>query len=540
MSIFSIGLSGLNAARNALYVASNNISNVNTPGYNREVVMLSEKGAGRGVQVADIQRQFNRYVAQQLNAANSRTSGLEAYHGQVSQIDNLLADQDAGLAPLMQNFFSAVGDLAAHPSDPAARQGVVGNANTLAAQFRSFDRYLSDMTDGVNGQLHDQVTQINNLTGQIAHMNRQVALAKAKVGKAPNSLLNQRDHLVAELARHVDINATVQDNGTYNISIGNGQPLVSGNRHFKLETLRSDADPTRIAIGYHDSGGNLIELTDETFSGGTLGGLLKFRDQSLIPTRNKLGQLAASFAAGINQVQTAGVDIEGNAGQAMFAVGQPRVYSNARNTGTASMSASFGDISQLTSSDYTLQVTDAATGTFKVTRIGTRQSFTATLDAGNQLHLAGVTLTVANPAQLADGDTFELQPTRAAAGGMDNLIQDGSLIAAASTSGGSGNNENALALEKLQRQDLVGGAATVSQAYASLVGDVGNQTSTVQVNLKAQQGLSDQLTKVQQSQSGVSLDEEAANLIRYQHYYQANAQVIQAGASILDTILRLR
>ena len=114
------------------------------------------------------------------------------------------------------------------------------------------------------------------------------------------------------------------------------------------------------------------------------------------------------------------------------------------------------------------------------------------------------------------------------------------LLQASCQGGGSGDNENALALQDLQEGLLVGGGATLSGAYASMVGDVGNRTNIVQVNLDAQQGLTEQLEAVQQSDSGVNLDEEAANLIRYQQFYQANAKVIQTGSTIMDAVLGLR
>jgi flagellar hook-associated protein 1 FlgK len=540
VSIFSIGLSGLNAASAAFNTASNNISNVYTPGYNRQVVELGELPAARGVKVQGIQRQFDSYIAQQLNSANSKTSALDAYQTQVSQIDNLLADQDSGLAPLMQKFFSSVSDLASTPSDPAARQGVIGSADTLSAQFRSFDSYLSDMATGLDGQLHDEVTQINNTAKQISNLNTQIALAKAKQGEAPSSLLDQRDQLVADLSKRVDVRVSTQDSGSYNVSFGNGQPLVSGGKQFDLETMPSSVDPSRTSIGYRDASGNLIEMQDSTFSGGTLGGLLTFRDETLNPTRNKLGQLAVSFAEGINTQHRAGVDLNGDAGGDMFAIGQPLVYANARNTGTASMSVAFdpANAGQLTASDYDVRY-DASSSSFRITRTDTGESTTATLNA-NQLSFGGVTVTVSNPANLADGDRFQVQPTRIAASGFQNIIADPAKLAAADAAGGTGNNRNALALQALQSQSLVGGTASFNQAYASLVGDVGNRTNIVQVNLKAQQSLSEQLTDVQQSQSGVNLDEEAANLVRYQQYYQANAKVIQTGSTILDAILGLR
>lgn len=539
MSIFSIGLSGLNAAQNALITTSNNISNVDTPGYNRELVMLGEGGATGGVKVNDIQRQFDSYVATQLNAANSKSSALSAYQVQISQIDNLLADQDAGLAPLMQKFFSALGDLASTPSDPAAREGVIGTADMLSAQFRAFDSYLQDMGAGIDGQLHDEVTQINNTAAQIANLNREIALAKAKQGEAPNSLLNQRDQLVADLSKRMDVTLTVQQGGTYNISIGNGQPLVAGTRSFELEAVTSSVDPTRTVIGYHDSAGNLVELKENTITGGSLGGLLSFRSETLDKTRDQLGQLAVSFANAFNEQHQQGVDLNGDTGEAMFALGQPRAFSNANNKGEASLSAVFGGSNPLTSSHFDLKVSDAEAGEFEITQHDTGKTITVTLDENNQLDFGGVLVTVDDPDGLRDGDRFQVQPTRAAAGGMENLIHDSAAIAAGA-SNGSGDNENALALQQLQNKSLVGGKATFNQAYASMVGDVGNRTNIVQVNLDAQEGLSEQLRAVQQSQSGVNLDEEAANLIRYQQYYQANAKVIQVGATIIDALLGLR
>jgi flagellar hook-associated protein 1 FlgK len=138
------------------------------------------------------------------------------------------------------------------------------------------------------------------------------------------------------------------------------------------------------------------------------------------------------------------------------------------------------------------------------------------LQAGDTITVDGVSFTLTG--QAADGDriTFGSYPET------------------------SGDNRNALAMQNLQDAELVGGEATFSQTYASLVSVVGNQTNVAKVNLAAQQGLAEQLTAVQQSKSGVNLNEEAANLIRYQQFFQANAQVIQTGSTILDTILGLR
>ncbi|MCE8019865.1 flagellar hook-associated protein FlgK [Halomonas sp. MCCC 1A11036] len=640
--LFSVGLSGLNAAQNALNTTGNNISNVYTPGYNRELTIFGQSRADAGVQVNDIQRQYNQYVASQLNAATSASSALRTYENQISQIDNLLADREAGLAPLMQNFFSSLEDLAGAPSDPAARQGLLGTADTLTAQFRAFDSYLQDMQEGINGQIRDEVTQINNMTEQLATLNREIALARARSGEAPNSLLNQRDHLVHELSERMDIRLNIQDGKSYNISLPNGQPLVSGTNHYRLEAMDSPHDPQRTVLGYRDSSGNLVSLPENTIQGGTLGGLMTFRAETLDKTQNQIGQLAVSLAVGFNEQHRQGIDLNGEQGEDFFGIGQPQAYSNERNSGGVEVvEASFdtANIDKLRATDYTVRFTG---GEPQVIRKDNGQAVPADeidWDAGSStLSFGGITLEFSGTP--ADGDRFEVQPVRRAAANFEALISDLDKIAAGDPTGeggsalhsfkssgdldvsglsvtsgafsnskeyqlevdsdgtlsltpaatirvngevfdasteelaagdtividgitftlgelpeegetatltvtqniiaATGDNRNALALQDLQNKALVGGRATVSQAYAGMISDVGNRTNIVQVNLDARQGLTDQLKAVQQSESGVNLDEEAANLIRYQQFYMANAKVIDTASTLFDTILGLR
>lgn len=551
-TIFSIGLSGLNAAQNALNTTSNNISNVYTPGYNRELTILGQSRADAGVQVNATQRQFNQFVASQLNASISASSALKTYEGQISQIDNLLADRDAGLAPLMQNFFSSLQDLAGAPSDPAARQGLLGTANTLTAQFRAFDGYLQDMQEGVNGQIKDEVLQINNMTEQLATLNREIALARARSGEAPNSLLNQRDHLVAELSERMDIRLEIQDGKSYNISLPNGQPLVSGTNHYRLEAMDAPNDPQRTVLGYRDSGGSLVALPENTIKGGTLGGLMTFRAETLDKTQNQIGQLAVSLAVGFNEQHRLGLDLDGNQGSDFFSIGQPRAYSFPRNTsGEEVTEATFdaANIDKLRATDYTVHFDSA--GEPQVIRKDNNQAVPVDEISWDNdvLSFGGITLTFSGPPN--PGDRYEVQPVRRVAANFESQISELDKIAAAQPlnpeddpadwiMSGTGDNRNALALQNLQSKALVGGRATFSQAYGGIVSDVGNQTNIVKVNLDARQGLTDQLKAVQQSESGVNLDEEAANLIRFQQFYMANARVIDTASTVFDTILGLR
>ena len=367
MSIYSIGVSGLNAAQNALRTTSNNISNVYTPGYNREVPQLANNGVSGGVRVTDIQRQFNQFVADQLNDSVGNTRSLEAYQKEVSQINNLLADREAGLSPLMQNFFSSIQDLAAGPADPATRQGVLGTSDIMTSQFRAFDGYLKDMQDGVNGQIRDEVIQVNNLTEQLAGLNGDISKARASQGSEPNGLLDQRDYVIQQINERMDVRLNIQDGKTYNLSLPNGQQLVTGGSVFKLHAVDSTTDPQRTVVAYQDSqraNASVIQIDEDLITGGTLGGLMTFRSETLDKTQNQIGQLAASMVIGFNDQHRLGRDLNGDQGGNFFDISQPIAFANDRNSGTAEItSAEFDEpnIAQLQATDYEVRVT--ATGT---------------------------------------------------------------------------------------------------------------------------------------------------------------------------------
>lgn len=552
MSLYSIGLSGLRAAQNALSTSSNNITNVYTDGYSRQLTLLGESGSegslGTGVSVDGIQRQYNQYISTQLNQADSRQSALETYDTQISQIDDLLADSDSGLNSLMQDFFSSLEDLSGSPADSAAREGVLGTAQSLVAQFKSYDNYLSDMQDGVNSQVGDVVSQVNDLSDQIADLNKQITLARARTGEEPNSLLDQRDKLVSDMSQLVDVDVTVQDGSTYQVSLSNGLPLVAGNKSYDLAAVTDEEDPSRVTIGYRNAVGAVKQIDESVIQGGELGGLLSFRSETLDGAQNKLGQLAVTLAGSFNAMQEQGFDLDGDAGESFFSMGSPGVQSNTSNSGDAVMSIRYtgddavadGDTrsyADVTADDYRL--TYQADGSYQLENLTSGDVSTISPNADGDLVFGGVSITPSGTP--AEGDAFLVQPTRNAAQGLEIAFTDTSLFAAAgSASGGTGDNANALNLLDLQNQKLVSGKATFNGAYASLVSDVGNQTSITEANLATQEGLRDQLYAYQQADSGVNLDEEYANLMKYQQYYTANAKVIDAGTSVLDTILGLR
>lgn len=434
-SMFYTGLSGLNAAQAALVTTGHNTANVNTPGYNRQTAQIASAGGantpgvgffGNGAKVVDVSRSYDQFLTSQLNQAQSANQSLTTYSTQISQIDNLLANQTAGLAPQLQTLFSHVQAVANNPADPSARQQLISSSQALANQFRSMDQYLTGLNANVNDQVSGSVDQINTYAQQIASLNKQVALiGTTSGGQAPNDLLDQRDQLVSDLGQLVGTKVMVQDGGQFNVYMGNGQALVLGDQATRLAAVSSAGDPGRIAVATVNAAGKTVEMQDSLLSGGSLGGLLQFRSETLAPAQNALGRMALSLADTFNAQQKLGMDLNGAMGTDFFSQASPGVIPNGKNTGGGTLVPAFSDVSQLTPSDYRVDVTGAAS--FTVTRLSDNTLVQADSTTGAY---DGVKLTLDGAA--VAGDSFLLQPTRNGASDLTVQISDPAKVAAAS------------------------------------------------------------------------------------------------------------
>jgi len=633
IGIFGSGVSALNAAQIGLSITEHNIANVNTPGFNRQEVVLGTRlpqanGAGfigQGVNVNSVKRIYNEFLSNQVMQGQAQASQLETYANQIGQINNLLADPDAGLSPAVQGFFSAVNDVAGSPESPAARQVMLGSAQSLVSRFQSLNQRMSDINSGINGQITSSVTTINSYAQQIASMNKNIVLAQAAFnGQPPNDLLDQRDQLISQLNQETKATVVKQGDGSFNVFIGAGQSLVVGEQAMTLQAVQSLSDLSRIEVAY-GSGANITRLQQNSFQGGNLGGLIAFRSESLDVEQNALGRVAMVLADTFNQQHKLGQDLNGTLGGNLFVQPVPVVNTNAANIGTATVSASVVSSSALTGSDYSLRFNGGTA--YTLTRLSDN---TVTAFATLPQTVDGLTITTT--AGAVTGDSYTIRPTVNGARDIAVAISDPSKIAASvpirtnaslanigsgRISGGTVNailpvnanlqqpvsivfdsppttftvtgvgipgtpvagvaytagsdityngwtmqitgapaagdtftvanntnatadNRNALLLASLQTKNTVAGGTTSYQgAYAQLVSQVGNKTRELETISLAQTSMVNQLIQTQQSVSGVNLDEEAANLMRYQRAYQAAGKAIQIAGTLFDTLLSL-
>lgn len=645
-NILSVGQSALAAAQIGLSVTGHNIANASTPGYSRQVVLQNaihgqDTGfgfVGKGTEVAGVQRVYSDILGRQVASAQTAKSQLDSYYAQISQVNNMLADPTAGLSPALQDFFKSVQDAASDPDLAASRQSLLSSAQTLAARFQSLDAQLNEISQGVNDQIVTSTGVINVYAKQISQLNDAIEKAlRNGDGSAPNDLLDQRDQAVAELSKEVKV-SVVKQAGSYDVYVGNGQPLVVGTRAYNLTTAVSPTDPARVEIAYEGSAG-MVRFSDSSFGGGKLAGLFEFRANTLDQTANALGRVAIVLGSAFNAQHRLGQDQNGALGGDFFKVAKPDVTASTANGGTGTASAAIVDAGLLSTSNYRLQVTAAAVqadplavpptaavpAQYKITRLSDGKEFN-----GSQASVDGVAFSLNG--EVREGDNFLVRPTinGASASGFAVAITDKSQIAVAAPirSGAGADNRgtgsisagtvdratpsnpdlrqsvtikftspttfdvigigaglpatglaytpgadiryngwtvqiagapadgdsftvgsntnsaidtrNALALGELQTALTVDHGTTSFQgAYSQLVNLIGNKTRELEVTSKAAGELFTQARNAQQSESGVNLDEEAANLMRYQQAYQAAGKLMQTASDLFEVLLSL-
>ncbi|WP_333903478.1 flagellar hook-associated protein FlgK [Achromobacter insolitus] len=556
MNMYKLALGGLNAAQAGLATTSHNINNATTVGYNRQRVMVSTAGAqatsngyiGRGVQVDTVVRSYDSFLYKQLVGAQGSGAQLQAQFDQVSQINNLFADRTVGIAPGLTNFFTSMNTVASKPADPAARQDLLGKANSLATQIRSAYSEMQNQRLGLNAQITTTVDQVNSYLTRIDDLNQQISLAVGKAGGSPpNDLLDQRDQAVMELNQLVGI-TTYEQGDKISISLANGgQALLSGNSIYPLQAVSSSSDTSRTVVAYTLPAGSgktvAVELNDAEVTGGKLGGLLQFRASSLDVMQNQLGQMAVGLALSFNEQHKQGLDQSGKPGTDFFGISSPQGVPNAGNKSNAQISGQFTDLNNINAKDYEIsfdgsnyRVLRLPEGTQVYNGPATGAPPSATLDLQAEM---GVTLTIDAPPQA--GDKWSLSPTRDAARDLQVLITDPDKIAAADAEGGDSNGKNALKLAQLQTTKVLGhGTMNITEMFSQVVNTVGVQTAQIKTAATAQANLITQKTAAQQAVSGVNLNEEYVSLSLYQEQYQASARIIDVASTMFDTLLGLR
>jgi flagellar hook-associated protein 1 FlgK len=548
--ILSIAQSGLHAAQAGINTTGQNIANVSTPGYSRQVVEQQPSpsvqygltSVGQGTNVTGINRIYSEFLALQANTARTTSSQLATQSAEMQPINNLLTDSSSGLSTAVLDFFNKLQDLSSKPSDTATRQTVISASQNLVARFNDAQKQLTNVNGGLNIQIKDSVAKINEAASQIASLNQQIAVSQtSRGGSNVNGLLDQRDQVVANLSKQVKLTVNEQD-GNYNVMIGNGVPLVLAFNTYKLETVASKTDPTRLNVSYTPNGGAEVDVTD-VLLGGSLGGIVDFRKNILNPTQNTIGQIILAITSDINAVNRNGLKASGVQGTNIFTQPASLATPYKTNTGTGGISIAITNTNLLTNSDYILEKTGAG-DSYKLTRVSDGADVYSN-SALATITNAGFSLSISAGA-VSTGDQFLLRPTYSGANNysVTATINDlatagaGATQASPAVAPAPGDNSNVLAMLSKQTALVMGGGlSTYQDTLGGLISTVGNKSAELKATSAYAEQWQQSSSVAMENYSGINLEEEAANLLRYQQAYQASGTVLQMARQMFDSIL---
>jgi flagellar hook-associated protein 1 len=444
-------LSGLIADQGALAATTNNVANVNTPGYSREEpvlvasdpVVLEPLTFGTGVTLENIQSITDPVLESQIQQQTQAQSQYSTLASALEQTQTNFSSTAGDIGTAISNFFASINQLSTNASDLSLRQGVLTAAGNLASAFNTTANNLTEQQGSLDLSVVQQVSQINQLSQQIAQLNGQISNLQ-NLDQNAGTFVDQRQQAIDQLSSLVDVSVIPADN-SLTLTTANGAPLVTGEQSYQLTTQANSA-------GLHEVYSEGNNITSQITS-GQLGGTLQARDQEIPAIQSQLDTLAAGIANSVNAVQTTGYDLNGN-----LATNEPLFNAPPANT------------------------TGAA---------------------------ASLSVAITDPSQIA-----------------------------ASSDGTEGSNGNAEAMYALSTGTSIDGQSPTDY-YSGIVFNVGNDASNASAEQTASAGVLQQLNDQLGSVSGVSLNEEAANMVQYQDAYQASAQVITTINDMMYAVIQM-
>lgn len=444
-----VALHSLLTQQGALRATTDNIANMNTPGYTRRRPVIVEEYpayesgilVGRGASLDSIESIRDRVLDLRISAETQHQSATDAFISSMRGVEVLFTDGDDSLGGRVQAFFDSLDRLSTSPADLSLRQAVLTSAANVAQSFNDTAAKLQSEHGQIDLSVAQKVDEINRLAESIADINQQIA-AKNTLGQEAGPLEDQRTELLCQLSSKIDVSVTDTPDG-WTISTIRGNPLVVAGSPYALTTsLAPAALATQVLAGTDN-------ITADV-SGGELGGLLQARDQEIAGLSTCLDQFAFTLGSALNTAHQAGFDLNGAPGSTLFTI-----------------------------------------------------SPTATGAADS------IRLNVTDPQKLSSSST-------------------------------SSSTDNANLLNMLTARDsgIVNGQ-TPGDAYSAMVFQVGGSIANAKIDSQSGEVVLQQLQDMRGSISGVSLDEEAANLIQFQRAYEACARVIQTVNDLLDTAVQI-
>ena len=549
---------GLLAQQLAIEVTGQNIANVETEGYSRQDVTFeantprhaikygSMHQIGTGVRVAGIERAHDQFLFEQIMDEGDLSGSTEVKKDIFEQLE-VLFNEGSGrsLNDALSSFFASVHDLATNARGLSERADLVSKAEHLASTFNQTGKQLFTIQRNIDATIGTEVAEINSLTTKIGKLNESIHANEPASQYKANDLRDNRDRLVKELSKKIDIQLIEESDNQIGLTLKDGTALVLKDRVFKLSTsLNGDNDSFKdVNIEY---GSGLKNITS-TITGGELSGYLDMRDTEVKSVVDKMNILSASFIQEFNGIHRAGFGLDGSSGLDFFSSRDVKVNHDKDNTGNR-LAVSIANGSPTTVSVDEFEMAFTSSTSFTLNNLTTNASSgTFTFGAGTPFNIKnGFAVTVSGYAKAGDKVTFSVSDNAASEMSVSSTITANTKkIAAGTTTNGDG--ANALLMASLQNELVFNsvtlsagsGSYTFDEYYNAVVSTIGIESFSAQATLRQQEGIMLQLNSRRESISGVSIDEEMIKMIKFQQAYNASARMISVVDEMLDALNRM-
>ncbi|MGJ8681960.1 FlgK family flagellar hook-associated protein [Paraglaciecola sp.] len=436
-SLFSIARSGVDASNQLLRTTGHNIANVNTEGYVRERTMFQSQATG-GVGQGSTERVINTFAQNQLRRDTTMHSEFETYYQKTSVLDNVFASEANSISKSMSRFFGSMQTSTDDPTSIAARQLVLGEAESLMGQISTVTGFLREKEQELNIEVTTNINKVNSLINSIGELNEAIRTNQSNnLFDEPGTLKNQRDNAILELSSLLSIETRVDptDTGGLLVNLTSGESLVLQDGSLNLFEVNNDADQNYKSLRLTSNGKPTTLNLTETNLGGAIGGLFRYRDEVLETSRRDLGQVALAVTESLNTQNRLGMDFDGQLGGDIFTLPDITGLEHPDNVGTVGVVTgriTQGAAGQITSADYEVTINTITAGappTLDVTVAAINPDGSAVLDVnGNPISqnypaldaaggtftpvIGGLELEFSAGAAYTAGDKYILQPTK--------------------------------------------------------------------------------------------------------------------------------
>ncbi len=555
--LMDIGVKALNAQQLALQIAGHNIANASTPGYSKQVAVMETTDPaslgnvgqrGTGLKVTSILRIADVFTTSQINTQMQKFGKATAQFSILQSAELIFNEtSEFGLGNSLVDFFNAWGSLSASSASQSERDALIQKGNSLAAAFSQSAQYLARVQVDAEKKFTSTANEINPLTLQIATLNTQIREAEVGGGSA-NDLRDRREQFIKELSEKIEITTLNMNDGTVSVFLPRGILLVESTISRTVSTAVSSS---QMIVNVTDASGNLINITS-LITEGELGGLITGRDTQVQSYIDRLDELALGVIVEVNKLHYAGYGLDGTTSNLFFQQVSLLTGASSSNTGTATInSGAIGAPNLLTADDYEIRFTGAAAFDVVNTTTGVNVVTGAAYVSGaNITDIPGITVVITDGAGTpANGDVFTVGLNKAR--NASNIALDSAVtgstdkIAAAQTDptaagGGVGDNRVALLIAALNNTDTMSvGTSTFAEFYSTLVSSVGTDVSQAEMDEEFFDFSLQQLINLRESISGVSIDEETTDLIKFQNGYAAASRLISVASELMEILVHL-